>query len=86
MTHAYRGAIDQATTLVATIIVAILAWAFSSGDSLHYILLVMGGVVATFFISVFGHTLWPRKRHAKGEFRESEPDVWKEDENDDEGQ
>lgn len=44
---------------------------------------VVVGVVTTFFVAVLGLALWPRERHAKGEFREGDPEAWKEDENDD---
>lgn len=44
---------------------------------------VVVGVVTTFFVAVLGLALWPRERHAKGEFREGDPEAWKEDANDD---
>ena len=35
-------------------------------------------VVAVFYVVLLGFTFWPRDRHAKGEFREGDPDDWKE--------
>ncbi|PCR90403.1 hypothetical protein CP557_07560 [Natrinema ejinorense] len=40
---------------------------------------VVVGVVTTFFIAVLGLALWPRERYAKREFREGDPDAWKDD-------
>ena len=39
--------------------------------------LVVVGVVAAFYLVVLGIAFWPRERHAKGEFREGDPDEWK---------
>ena len=33
--------------------------------------------VGVFYIVLLGVTFWPRERHAKGEFREGDPDDWK---------
>jgi hypothetical protein len=76
MAHAYRGEMDQATTWVVTVIAAILTRTFSSGDNPHYILLIVVGVITPFFVAVLGLELWPRKGHAKGEFREGDADAW----------
>ncbi|AHG01516.1 hypothetical protein HALLA_03745 (plasmid) [Halostagnicola larsenii XH-48] len=35
-------------------------------------------VVGVFYVALLGVTFWPRERHAKGEFREGDPDDWKE--------
>nr|WP_321168072.1 DUF2270 domain-containing protein [Halobaculum saliterrae] len=35
-------------------------------------------VVGVFYIALLSVAFWPRERHAKGEFREGEPDEWKE--------
>ncbi|QSW99257.1 DUF2270 domain-containing protein [Haloterrigena alkaliphila] len=35
-------------------------------------------VVGVFYVVLLGVTFWPRERHAKGEFREGDPDDWKE--------
>lgn len=40
----WRSRLDQTTTWGVTVVVAILTWAFSSGDNLHYIILV--GILA----------------------------------------
>lgn len=34
-------------------------------------------VVCGFFLSLLAVTFWPRERHAKGEFREGDPNEWK---------
>ncbi|MFD1642354.1 DUF2270 domain-containing protein [Halohasta litorea] len=38
-------------------------------------------LVAVFYAVLLGITLWPRERHAKGEFRTDETDDWKESQN-----
>ncbi|WP_410767291.1 DUF2270 domain-containing protein [Haloferax sp. DFSO60] len=38
--------------------------------------------IALYYIAAIIIALWPRERHAKGEFREGAPGTWKEDEND----
>ena len=35
-------------------------------------------VVGVFYVVLLGIAFWPRERHAKGEFREGDPDDWKE--------
>ncbi|AXR82464.1 DUF2270 domain-containing protein [Natrarchaeobaculum sulfurireducens] len=35
-------------------------------------------VVGVFYVVLLGVTFWPHERHAKGEFREGDPDDWKE--------
>ncbi|QLG47929.1 DUF2270 domain-containing protein [Natrinema halophilum] len=35
-------------------------------------------VVGVFYVALLGVTFWPHERHAKGEFREGDPDEWKE--------
>ena len=35
-------------------------------------------VVGSFYVLLIGIAFWPRERHAKGEFREGDPDAWKE--------
>jgi len=35
-------------------------------------------VVGVFYVVLLGVTFWPHERHAKGEFREGDPDNWKE--------
>lgn len=44
---------------------------------------VVVGVVAVFFLVALRIAYWPRERHAKGEFREDDPEACKEDKNDD---
>ena len=43
---------------------------------------ISGGAVVTvvgvFYVVLLGVTFWPHERHAKGEFREGDPDDWKE--------
>ena len=41
---------------------------------------VVVGAVATFAVASFGIAFWPRERHAKGEFREGDPETWKDSE------
>jgi len=36
------------------------------------------GVVAAFYLAIAAIAFWPRERRAKGEFREGDPDEWKE--------
>ncbi|EJN57519.1 DUF2270 domain-containing protein [Halogranum rubrum] len=38
--------------------------------------------IALYYIAAILIVLWPRERHAKGEFREGDPETWKEDEDD----
>ncbi|QIO24912.1 DUF2270 domain-containing protein [Haloarcula sp. JP-L23] len=38
--------------------------------------------IALYYIAAIIIALWPRERHAKGEFHEGDPGTWKEDEND----
>lgn len=40
-------------------------------------------VIALYYIAAIIIVLWPQERHAKSEFREDDPEAWKEDENDD---
>ena len=35
-------------------------------------------IVGAFYVVLGGVAFWPRERHAKGEFREGDPDEWKE--------
>ena len=37
------------------------------------------GVVTLFYVGALTVAVWPRERHAKGEFREGDPDAWKDD-------
>ncbi|MFD1514475.1 DUF2270 domain-containing protein [Halomarina rubra] len=38
------------------------------------------GTVALLYAVALGVVVWPRKRYAKGEFQEGDPEMWKEDE------
>lgn len=44
---------------------------------------VVTGVVALFYAVTLAVAVWPRERRAKGEFREGDPDAWKDDPDDD---
>lgn len=43
---------------------------------------VVVGAVATFHVAVLAVAFWPRERHAKGEFREGDPEAWKDSDRD----
>ena len=45
--------------------------------------IVVVGVVGAFYAAALAIAFWPRERHAKGEFREGDPDAWKDSDEDD---
>jgi hypothetical protein len=45
---------------------------------------VVLSIVLLFYGVAFAIAVWPRERRAKGEFREGDPDAWKDDQADEE--
>ena len=45
--------------------------------------IVVVAAVAAFYAAALVIAFWPRERHAKGEFREGDPDAWKDSDEDD---
>lgn len=88
----YRNALSRRLRRVYLPLFAVLlaAWLFritmlSSGQSILDAAalgrlpgLVAIGIVGLFYLAALGLTFWPQKRHAKGEFAETEYGEWKE--------
>jgi len=77
---------------LALLVVLLVAWVFritafsTRGDWLTAAAIgrlpgvAVAAAVGVFYAVLFAVAFWPRERHAKGEFREGDPDEWKREE------